>query len=339
MIRALLVLLLCGPAAAGPVTFPPEGAQEVGLLTCVIEDCPDWIFWIGAEPAFDDLPVLVPDVLLADEVVGEPDEARAQAFAGALEAARQAVLEDSPMRARTSLDDAGRILGAWRGSPDNQALFSLWFLRGVVADVQQQSEGAVHFRQAAAVAWNRSVAPPPGMEQWAEGYYAALAGMLEGGTGTMVVDAGRHGVTYALDGVALGEAPIRVQLFPGEHRLTAVDSYTGMQWRREVVIESGRTTTTRARFPGGADDRWAAGGMALAIDLRAIEPELAELLAAWARRHGLKRIRLIRLDPSRPEGELDEIEQEAGETLSTFIVRQVGYAPQLRRFEELPEIR
>ncbi len=336
MLSFLLCLILAGPSRAAPVAVPPEGATEIGLLICAEDGCPDRMFWISFEPAFEDLPVVAVEALMAEDTVATGDDVQAQAFDDALERARAAVLAGHWATADGALDDAESILEAWTGSPDNQALFDLWFLRGAAREVTAPGTGAGAFAQAAAVTWNRSVQLPDGLDAYRQPYYDALARLLSQGVGTLVIEDPGARAEHQLDGVALGDAPLKLQVLPGRHRLTAQGRRYAEDWKVEVDIRPGRTTTTRALFPGEASDRWAADGLSAAFDNRYLDPQLAELLERWAERHALRTIRLLRLDPEARPTAPDAIEQEAGTGLPVFELRQLWYDPRLRRFSQGP---
>lgn len=328
-------LTLAGLARAGMVTAPPPGAAEVGVLLCAGDGCNDRMFWVTHDSGLGDLPVLSVDSLLADEAAARRDEQAALRLREALEQARLALLEGRPQVADNALNEAGRALEQWAGSPTNQELFTLWYLRGAVSLEEGLDRVArQELRRAAAVAWNRSVALPPGTERWAATYYAELEALLAEGTGQLVITEGEMELQYALDGVPLGPAPIRVHLFPGLHRLTADHGRQGHAWTQEVEIVAGRTATTQARTGSEGDARWATYQLVLAVETMKLDPELARVLDAWAERHGVRSLRLLRLDLDH-QVELDEIDREVGGTLPTFQLRAARYEPALRRMTPL----
>lgn len=327
-------------AWAGLVATPPEDAREVAVLACPPDDCSDAMFWVTHEPALERVPILVIDALLAENAAEVAQgEAAAAEWRAALERARTAVIDQKWSVADGALDDAERILGEWRGTATTDELFALWFTRGAAALGSGRRRGTDAFRTAAVLAWNRSVAPPAGLEGYASPYYAALADLLDEGTGTLVVPEGGAAARYRLDGVDLGPPPIRVQLFPGVHRLTAADPGSRTEWRGDVTIQPGRTSTLRARFPTGEEAARTAEALARAVDEHRLDPEVAELLTDWGVRHGLRTIRLLRLDPRDPApspagrpGARDD--GAAGHILPVYELREVTYDPVVRRFSE-----
>ncbi|NOY25436.1 MAG: hypothetical protein GXP62_06140, partial [Oligoflexia bacterium] len=118
------------PALAGQVTEPPPGSQQVALLLCAGDGCPDRLFWVTHEPGLGAEPIMVVESLLAGAQDEADDDALAQRFDDALRRAHQAAVEGRNSLTRAALDDAEQALEAWHGSPDNAALFDLWFLRG-----------------------------------------------------------------------------------------------------------------------------------------------------------------------------------------------------------------
>lgn len=327
----MLLFLAAALAHAGMVTVPPPGAAEVGLLLCAGDACNDRMFWVTHDSGLGDLPVIVVDALLADNVAARQDEEAAERFREALESARLALVDGRQVLADSALNEAERALAKWAGTPTNQEQFTLWFLRGAVALEGGMARVArQEMRRAAATAWNRSVALPAGAERWAEPYYAELQALLGEGTGTLVIEEGEGTLTYSLDGVELGPAPIRVHVFPGVHRLTATSSRQAHAWEQEVEVVTGRTVSARARLANDGDAQWATYQLARAVDSLSLDPALAELLDTWAERHGVRTVRLLRLD-ARMWIEEDEVAREAGGTMPTFEVREVRYDPALRR--------
>lgn len=321
----MVLLLAVGAALAGMVAAPPADADEVAVLLCEVDACSDRMFWVTHEPRLDAVPVVAVDALLAAEVAARAggDEAGA-AWTAALDRARTALLAERWGEAERALDDAERLLRGWRGTAENADLFALWYMRGAAGVASGRSNGATPFAQAAALAWNRSVAPPEGLERWADPYYAAVEELLEQPVGTLTVEAA-GGAELFLDGVSLGAGPARVLVFPGVHRLSAVEAGGGAEWAGTVTVAPGRTTTARPRFSGGEDPRWLLTALEQSVDTRRLDPAAAELLGRWAERHGLRAVRLLRLDP------VDGSAAEDDPRLRYRLV-EAWYQPGLRRF-------
>jgi len=327
--------LLGNPARAGQVTVPPPGASEVALLLCAGDGCPDRLFWVTNDPAFGAEPVMVVESLLADVQAGASDEVLSARFAESLERARLAAVESRTPQAQAALDDAEQALQAWHGGPDNAALFAFWYLRGVVMEQIVPGSGAGAFRRAAATAWNRSVAPPAGLEAWTVPYYAAMRALLDEGTGTLVIDPGGGTPSYTLDGVPVGKAPIKVEVFPDRHRLTAVDGPWVEPWVAEVNVHPGRLTVTRAQFNDEDSESWLVQSLYLAVTTHQLDPAVADLLERWADRHQIQSLHLLRLDVADAPPQ-DEISLAAGEGLPTFTRTEAWYQPRLHRFTAGP---
>lgn len=335
MVALLSLSLAVGAARAALVAVPPPDAREVAVLLCDGGGCADRMFWITHEPAFDAVPVVVVENLLLDEVTTQAQgEVAASVWRTSLDHARTALVGQEWSAASAALNDAEQALAAWRGTASNGELFGYWYMRGVLSLATKRSDGAVPMAQAAASAWNRSVTPPEGLEAWAPAYFTALAAQLDTGTGTLVIEAaGAGGPELSLDGVTLGAPPVRVLVFPGIHRLTALDHAHGLQWRADVTVQPGRTTTARPRFPGGDDSHWLAESLATSVDTRRLEPAVADLVGGWATRHGVRVVRLLRLDPLQAAGTsraVDALDEQA--TLLRYTLREVDYQPGTRRF-------
>lgn len=324
-------LLLGSAALAGMVTTPPPGAREVGLLLCAGEACNDRMFWLTHDSGLGELPVVSVEALLVDEVAATQDSEAAVAFRLALEEARLALVDDRRFEAEAALDRAGRALEQWAGDPPNQELFTWYALRGFVAEAKGEGARASEaLRQAVAVAWNRSVSLPEGTEPWAEGYYRELAAVIEGGTGELLIEDGGNGLGFTLDGVYLGAAPLRVRAFPGTHRLSAGNARQAHAWSEAVDVRAGRTSTVRALLANDDDARWVTYQLALAVDSLTLDEDVARLVERWADRHGIRQVRLLRLDARLIEP-MDDVDREAGAAMPSFTLREALYDPGLRR--------
>lgn len=312
---------LVAAAWAGLCTAPTPGSTRVDLLLCEGDGCSDRIFWATNEPLLkaDDLMVL--DSVLAESTASVAQGLElAERFRDGLEKARTALIEGKWSTADRALDDAGQALDGWQGTPTNAELYAYWFMRGAASEGAAAGSGTVDFQHAAAAAWNRSVATPEGLSAYEDAYYHALRGLLESMPGTVVVDTATPDTTYALDGVPIGAGPFRVDVLPGRHRLNASQTTLSLEWRSDVTVQAHRTVTARARFAGGDDPDQAARALEEAVATRHLDPDLADLLAEWARRHGLRTLRFLRLDAiPRANGPM-------------YALTAVDYDPQLRRF-------
>lgn len=282
------------------------------------------MFYVEHEPSLRALPIILVDAMLAVDAASVAEgENDARTFAAALASARESVAAGRWEMADSALADASRALQTWRGTPDNQAIFDLWYLQGVTS-MERAGASAEDFRNAAAMAWNRNAQLPIDRERYTKAYYSAVGQLLREPPGTLVVEPGVGAPTYFLDGIELGPAPIRVQLFAGVHRLNATDGRRSLDWRRMITVHPAATTTARARFPGGSDPERIAGELAQAVSTHQISEEVSELLSGWTERTGVRTIRVLRLDESaRGKGRPD---------VPVFSVHDVYYSPSLRRF-------
>jgi hypothetical protein len=326
-----MFLLLCATALAGMVTAPPPGATEVGLLLCAGEACNDRMFWLTHDSNLGELPVVSVEALLVDEVASTQDSEAAESWRQALEEARLALIEDRRFEAEAALDRAGAALSMWAGDPPTQELFAWYVLRGFVAERKgEHGRSGEALRQAAAVAWNRSVVLPEGTEAWAEHYARELQAVISQGTGELFVEDGGNSLAFSLNGVLLGKAPLRVQVFPGEHRLSAGNARQAHAWSEAVRVTAGRTSTVRALLANDDDAQWVTYQLALAVDTMSLDEDVARLVERWAERHGIRSLRLLRLD-AQLRGPMDEIDREVGAAMPTFTLREARYEPSLRR--------
>lgn len=290
------LLLSAWVARAGVVTEPPEGATRVALVLCADEErCDEELYEATQLVALADEPIMRVDTLLAQRAAlrAEADTV-ADRYAAALERARAAAAAGEWTTADYALTDASRVLGEWTGTPPHQALFDHAWLQGLVAR-GRGLDAAEAFRDAAAIAWNRTVTFPVADEPAIDAYYAQLADLVAAGTGRLVLEPLAEGATWQLDGVELGPGPLEVEVFPGPHRLTARHTQTGQAWRGEVVVQPRRVSRARARFSLAEDARWVTEALGRALDDRKVDPELAELLRGWAERYGVRTVRLVRI--------------------------------------------
>lgn len=330
-----LLAPLLGMWPAALVASPPEGAAEVGVLLCAVDDCSDRMFWVSHEPSLEKLPIVVVDTLLAEDAatVAQGEELAA-GFRAALAAARLAANEGRWRDVEFRLDDAEGRLARWRGTASNQELFELAFLRGAARVGAGEGSGEAAFRQAAAVAWNRSVAEPVQDPKVLDAWSAALYDAIREPPAAIWVSPGSADPVYTLDGVPVGSAPLRLDVFAGVHRLTAVDERTGMVWTASVSVTAGGNARVTARFPGGSDPAWVAGELMASVSTHRMGNEVADLLAAWAGRHQLSRLRLLRLDPVAPAAPVGEDPAALGAAPALtpiFTLSSVTWEPLVRR--------
>lgn len=278
------------------------------------------MFYVEHEAALQALPIILVDAMLAVDAASVAEgEADAHTFVAAMGDARASIAASRWEMADSALGDASRALASWRGTPSNQQLFDLWYLQGVTS-LERAGASAEDFRAAAAVAWNRSVQLPVDGERYTKSYYSAVSQLVKEAPGTLSIAASGGTPTYFLDGIELGQAPIQVVVFAGVHRLTATDGRRSLDWRRMITVHSRETTTARARFPGGSDPERIAGELGRAVTSRQLSDDVAELLAAWAERTGVRTIRVLRLDEGRRRD------------VPVFSIHDVYYSPGVRRF-------
>ena len=315
---------LIAAAVASIVGEPPEGARTVTLLLCPEPaTCSDETFWLTHLPDLEQTPIVLVDNLLAMNAARQANNTgRSIQFRDALLAARGAVTAQDWSAATFALDEVERALDGWTGSPTNQELFDIHYLRAVIAQARH-IDAADSLSAAAAVAWNRTVTLPVPDEATATAYYAALADVIHGGTGSLHLDAGPVGTVYFLDGIELGPGPLDLQAFPGAHRLTAFHPSSTQEWRATVTLQAGRTVRARARLSLAEDEAWVTAALNRALEDRQVDPEIGDLLRGWCERFGLKTVQLVRAAPASTDNP---------DPLSAFTLHAVTYDPMVRRF-------
>ena len=152
------LLLLLAPALAGVVSDVPAGETSIDLVVCPTDDpCAQVAYDLEQMPGMRDRPLLPFDQILErDGAEWEDGELLSARFDAAMDRARTAWTARRFDDAGRALEDAAVALGRWSGTADPQLLFDLAYLKGAVS-VQRGEDPESDFRQAAAVAWNRTV--------------------------------------------------------------------------------------------------------------------------------------------------------------------------------------
>lgn len=304
-------LLLSLLSSAGVVTDVPPGETRIDLVVCPDDDpCARMAYDLELiEPARVQLPF---DLLLErDGGEWEDGELLSARFDAAMGRARAAWAAGRIDEADRALGDARRALASWSGTADPQRLFDLAFLDGAVA-VRRGEDPEPDFRQAAAVAWNRTVTLPVD-EPAAPAYYAVLDRLVKEGTGTLRLATAPGGGTWFLDGVDVGGGPAVLTVFPGTHRVTMQAPSTLRTWRKDVVVGAGRPVDVSATLGQADDAAWVRAQVRAAFDSHTLPKEVRDLVSGWCARKGVSHVRFVRLRDGRPEA--------------------LAYSPTLRRLE------
>jgi hypothetical protein len=261
--------------------------------------CGEEIAWLASLDALAGERIDVADTILELDVgafqngISLPDR-----FAAAMERAREEIAAKRWASADSALSEAEKALEAWSGSPTNQELFDLFFLKGAARMGRGPRYGhAESFRQAAALAWNREVRLPLGDEGLVDAYYEAQKALIAEGTALLRIDEGPPGIRCSLDGVDLGAPPVEVRAFGGRHRLQSTQEGTLLQWKRDILLAPGRNAAVRPAFNRAGDTRWVYEQLLSAVYRRRIDAMAAELLAEWCRRHDILWLRIARAEP------------------------------------------
>lgn len=282
-------------AYAGVVADVPAGETRVDLVVCPTDEpCAQMAYAIELLPGQQGRAILPLDQLLErDGAEWEDGESLGERFRGAMDRARAAWAGGRVDDAARALDDAGAALERWSGTVDAQLLFDLPYLRGAVA-IARGEDPEADFRQAAAAAWNRSVALPV-EEPAAKAYYAVLDRLVGEGTATLRLDEPPDGATWHLDGVPLGSRPLTVRVFPGTHRITASHPGKLRTWRRDVQVLPGQSRAVSAAFSPADDADWVRARVREGLGTGSLPKEVKELLSAWCARKGVVAVRLVAL--------------------------------------------
>ena len=310
----LLSLLLAAPAWASLATEPPPGAHHVALLVCEDVDlCAEEMWVVEALEEFRDTPLLLVDAILQrQDGTWDGGEKLTGLFSTALEAAKTAYAEQKWAVAEAALDDAEDALHRWQGSPENQAIFELHFMRGAVRQARGPTYGhELSFGQAAAASWNRTVHFPPVAEVSIASYYESLSALISEGVGRVHLDEGLPGTVYALDGVPLGEGPVEVSVFPGEHRVSATQAITGFGWVGQLQVLPRRTATAAARFERVGDVAQVNAELGRAFQSRTLPNPLAVALSEWCARYAVTEVTIVRATPIRARHRESQVDEAA----------------------------
>ncbi len=283
-------------ALAGVVSDVPPGETRVDLVVCHDDQpCAQMAYSIELLPGQAGRAILPLDQLLErDGGEWEDGESLGARFDAAMDRARAGWAAGRADDAARALDDAADALARWSGTADPQRLFDLAYLRGAVA-IKRGEDPEADFRQAAAVAWNRSVTLLV-EDPAAKPYYAVLDRLVGEGTATLRFDEPPDGATWYLDGVELGARALEVQVFPGTHRVTASHAGKIRTWKRDVLVLAGRTRAVSAAFSPADDASWVRARIREAFATHTLPKEVKELLSAWCARKNVAVARLVTLD-------------------------------------------
>ncbi len=282
-------------ASAGVVSDVPAGETRVDLVVCPNDEpCAQLAYRIEQLPGQAARAVLPLDQLLErDGGEWEDGEKLGARFDAAMDRARAAWAAKRMDDCARALEDADTALRKWSGTADPQRLFDLAYLRGAVA-VARGEDPEADFRQAAAVAWNRTVTLPVG-DPAATPYYTVLDRLVGEGVGTLRFQAPPDGATWHLDGVALTAGPAEVRVFPGTHRITAVHDGMIRTWKRDIPVLSGRLREVSATFSPADDANWVRARVRDAFEFAVLPKEVKELISQWGARKGVAMVRLVAL--------------------------------------------
>lgn len=282
-------------ALAGVVADVPAGETRIDLVVCPTDDpCAQIAYTIEQLPGQSSRSILPLDQLLElDGGEWEDGEKVGARFDAAMDRARASWAAKRPDDVARALDDADAALRRWSGTADAQRLFDLAFLRGAVAVVKGEDPEA-DFRQAAAVAWNRSVTLPV-EDPAAKPYYEVLDRLVFEGTGALRFADAPDGATWHLDGVALGTTAAEVRVFAGTHRVTAAHPGKLRTWKKDIQVGRGQVRTVNGTFSPADDASWVRARVRESFETHSLPTEVKELISAWCARKNVSVARLVML--------------------------------------------
>ncbi len=293
------MLLIAAPALAALVAEVPADEEAVALLVCPSDDvCDADAEW--ADASLDETIVPLELLFERDNAGWEGGIDTRAALAAALERAEVAAAKGRWGAVRTAIDEAKAALAEVKGDVRTKTLFRVWFLDGAAA-VERGKDRAheYSFRQAAALADGAAVDLPPHTEAAARAWADERRKLAVAGAGTLALQA-PPGTSWSVDGVPLGEDATGRRLLPGNHRVVATREGSIKSWQADVPVLAGRTVTVSARFDDPTSSTWLLARLEEAFDTLQGPPELTRLLADWSRRHGLARVRLVRVETFDP---------------------------------------
>ena len=286
----ILALALALPARA-------EAPVQRGLVVCpdpvTCEEDAAWLRGIGGggRGGFE---VLDFEQVIAVGAV--PDGlADRDAWQEALGQARTALEKGRWAAVQESTGVAMAALGRWRGPVKTQELFDLYYMRGVAgAELGKDASQAYAFRQAAAVADGQDLPRPAASTAVQQAWLDEQRKLVVGGKGQLELSGGPEGTRWMVDGRTVGSGVI--DLWPGNHRVTATAPGHVRSWTAEVPVLAERNSAVQPDF--ATYDEAAAVFTALeqaVATLEAPEP-VKDLLVAWCGVNGVEELRLMRVE-------------------------------------------
>lgn len=284
-----MVLALVSLALAQPVSRVPPGASAVTVLLCPRADgCdPEWRA-MATHAAALSLPLLDFDALA---LAGPGGRDRLLAFEAAMAPIRRGGAT------RGEVDVAIRALSDLPFTVTNDDLFRLWLAAGATG----AAEGALV--RAATVGGGRVTDLGPLPDEVLRAYLDAAAAPRT--PARLFIDADGPGRVF-VDGRAVGETPLRIDVLAGWHRVSVERSGRQTAWVGAVELPAGEDLRVHAQI--GADDGAAALEAAVIAARRGMPaPDaLVAGLRAWGRDNGLRWVRFVELQAAGGEAVPEE---------------------------------
>lgn len=218
-----------------------------------------------------------------------------EAYEEALADARQAIEKGRWLAAQDATSAGIAAVAGWRGPVKTQELFELHFLRGVAATEQgRDASGVYSFRQAAAIADDSDLPHPAVSSAVRQAWLDEQRKLAIAGKGSLELSGGPEGTHWTVNGRSVPAGS--VELWPGNHRVTATAPGHVRSWKADVPVLPERTSAIEPDF--ATYDEAAAVFGALqdaAATLDAPEP-VEDLLIAWCIEHEVDELRLMRVE-------------------------------------------
>lgn len=293
MLTALLSLTLAARA---------EAPVQQGLLICpdpqTCEEDAAWLRTLGGGGrggfAVLDFEQVVAAGAVPDDLPARDD------YQAALARAREA-LERGRWGAVLDASNEGiAALGRWRGPVKTQELFDLFFLRGVAAvELGRDQSWSWSFQQAAAVADGQALPTPNASTAARQAWLDEQRKLTVGGRGTLELSGGPPGTHFSVNGRTVQVGPsgtATVNLWPGNHRVTATAPGQIRSWTVEVPVLAERTSAVQPDFTTYDEAATVLAALQQAVlTLQAPEP-VADLLVAWCVRNQVQELRLMKVE-------------------------------------------
>lgn len=289
------MLMVFSAALAGMVGGVVPGRPVVGLLLCAADSpCVEEARWMQENVAAAQA---VP-VMFFVEALADTGDAYARAvedksaFDNAIAAARAAWAAGHVEEAAHQLDLADAAMRRATLDLSQQSLFDLYFLRGAVAIMREDTSAAASLARAAAVAWNRSIELPASTGPVATAYRDAQHRVMHMKPGTLSLSALDAPARWTLNGVEIGSGPATLTVLTGTHRVVASLPGKARSSPFLVEVQPQETVPLAATFPAALSVDALADAVRARFDGTALDPAVVDALRSWSQTRGISSLHL-----------------------------------------------